>query len=367
MPDANPENLTAPDSGPSMSAALDAFREAGLDPSDSSPAPSPAPSAPAPSAPSSSSAAPAPPQAAPQRVDAFTPRENGHQPDPNSRAARLAAITDPEDRERLLRMSNAAFERFYPIALQLQAGDLVPKTKIDEMIGQREAAIRAELETKLGATRWADHEEGYRLSPEFRAAETNLQNMEAQQDFWQDQLGLLRAGTPFQILEETKDGVRVSQQKYDPKDPSAEGFLLAKLTQTSSRAEFWRDKLKTFPETHKAHYTQFSGKLADLDSQLFKAVTNPTFSKAVTENLQQWPASLRGRPEIALICKMQVAGDLLLRRIAQLEKQQAARTNSVAATTAAAPNPLDTGAATDGASDTAAAVAELDRIASSRY
>jgi len=184
--------------------------------------------------------------------------------------------------------------------------------------------------------------------------------------FWQEQLGNIRAGQPYKLLVQTKEGWRIGNQLFDPKDPSAEGHVLAKLTENITARQTWQQKLAEIPTGHKKTYGEFTGRVTQLDKELFEKATAPQFTQAVAKTLEQWPAGLRGRPEIALIAKMQVAGQLLLNRIQALEAQAQAKGNSVAALKNAAPAPVDTGGITP-PDNTAAAVAELNRLTQSRW
>lgn len=355
----------------SMSDALNAFNDMGLSPTSGleKPAAPPAPEntddlPPGPT----DNGAPAPaakPKAGP------APAPNPNFLDQSARAEKLKAITDPAERERLSKMSNPAFNRFYDVALKLQNGDLVPKEKVAELVASREAELKAawdqEKSTAL-SSRFFDHERGYTLTPEYEQAAKAVQAFEDHQAFWQEQLARIRGGQPYQILEQTKEGLRIGATQYDPKDPQAEGHVIGKITEAVTRAEAWRSKLNEIPVGHKKTYGEFTGRVASLDKELFGQATAPAFQKAVAQTLDQWPAGLRGRPEIALIAKMQVAGQLLLNRLQALEAEKAAKGNSAAALKSAAPAPIETGnGITTPPDSTAAAVAELNRLAANRY
>src|SRR6185436_2173798 len=102
---------------------------------------------------------------APETKAAKPPDPLSFQPDANGRQAKLAQIQDPADRERLLKMSNSAFDKYYKLTLDLQNGDLVPKSKIDEAVAAKAAEFEAQKKDAL-SSRYFDHEEGYRLTPE---------------------------------------------------------------------------------------------------------------------------------------------------------------------------------------------------------
>lgn len=358
--------------GLSMSDALAAFNDAGLSPTSGIQAP--AEKAPAVEdqgdgdlpAPPTDNGGPGAQKPGAQKAAAQVPNQFL---DSGARAEKLKAITDPAERERLSKMSNPAFNRFYDIALKIQNGDLVPKDQISQALAAREAELKAQWDQEKAtalSSRFFDHEEGYTLTPEYKEAAAAVQAHDDHAQFWQEQLGKIRAGQPYQLIINTKEGPRIGQQLFDPKDPSAEGHVLAKLTENITARQTWQQKLQTIPSGHKKTYGEFTGRVTQLDKELFEKATAPAFSQAVAKTLEQWPAGLRGRPEIALIAKMQVAGQMLLGRIQALEAQAQAKGNSVAALKNSAPAPIDTGGITPPDS-TASAVAELNRLTQSRY
>jgi len=363
----------------SMSDALSAFNEAGLSPTSGLSGPAaPAEGAVGRTNESEDADLPAPPvdNGAPspgaQRPGAQKPgaqAQNSQFLDAGARAEKLKAIDDPAERERLAKMSNPSFNRFFDIALKLQNGDLVPKDTIAQALAAREAELKAQFDQERNTTlssRFFDHERGYTLTPEYEQAAAAVQAHDDHAQFWQEQLGKIRSGQPYQLLTQTKEGWRIGNQLFDPKDPSAEGHVLAKLTENITARQTWQQKLAEIPTGHKKTYGEFTGRVTQLDKELFEKATAPQFTQAVAKTLEQWPAGLRGRPEIALIAKMQVAGQLLLNRIQALEAQAQAKGNSVAALKNAAPAPVDTGGITP-PDNTAAAVAELNRLTQSRW
>lgn len=358
-----------------MSDALASFNEMGLSPTagieKGAPAPAPAPEGgddlPPPPL---DNGAPAP-KPATQKPGPAAPAQNPNFIDSNARAEKLKAINDPAERERLSKMSNPAFNRFYDIALKLQNGDLLPRAKVDELLAAKEQELTQGFEAQKAtalSTRFFDHEEGYTLTPEYKAAASNVQAYDDHAAFWSEQLAQIRNGQPYQILQQTKEGLRIGAQQFDPKDPQAEGFIISKITEATANRESWRRELSKIPNSHKETYGQFTGRVTQLDKSLFEKATAPGFTSAVEKTLAEWPAALRARPEIQLIAKMQVAGQLLLARIQSLEAGAAAKANSQAALKSAAPAPIETGnGVTAPPDDTKAAVAELNRIATSRY
>ena len=281
---------------------------------------------------------------------------------PSTRAKKLEAIADPVDRERLSRMSNEAFDKFYDLTLKLQNKELFTKDQFE-----------AELKTRHGETtsaRYFDHEQGYTLTPEYQTLTQHSSQLTSERDFWAEQLSNVREGKPVSWLERNAKGeVTVSTQQIDPKAAGIEGALIGKITQATTLLGNVQNQIGELPKQHTAQYQKFNGDVTKMDQDLFGQIKGDAFTKAVGSRLEQFPAILRARPEIQLLAKALVAGDALLNRVTALEKDLAKSSNAVKAISNGAPSPLTTGSSAPAAQDPTAMrdqLKQLNAIASGR-
>jgi len=332
----------APDSGPSISSALDSFKEAGFNPTagltDKSAKPAEA--------------------AKPAKVEAPAPEAPRPVGRPSARDTKLSLITDPRKRELLSKMANDSFDEFHDLALKLQNGEFVPKADLASALAAKEAELKS--------ARYFDHEKGYTLTPEYQALDRDVTLASAERDFWQDQLARANAGQPVQWLNPPdKDGnVTVGAETYDPKaNPSIAGQLMSNIVRAETKLGRASEAIAKLPGTHKAEYTKFNGTIVELDKNLFGAVTNPAFKERATGHLNHFPAALRSRPEMGLLANALAAGEMFFAQLQTAQAQLAKLQTSAAASSSGAPAPIDTGAAASDGSDTKAAVSILHKLA----
>ena len=282
---------------------------------------------------------------------------------PSTRAKKLEVITDATDRERLSRMSNEAFDKYYDLTLKLQNKELLTREQAD-----------AEFKAKQGevtGSRYFDHEHGYTLTPEYHTLSGHADQITAEHDFWSEQLTSMREGQPVNWLERKADGtINVSAQSRDPATPGLEGALFSKIAQAANIRGDIQRQLGELPKQHAAQYNKFNEHVTKMDTELVGAVKGEGFTKAVATNLEQFPAILRGRPEIQLLAKLRVAGDALYNQNLKLQEQLSKTTNAAQALSSGAPSPVTTGGSAQTISNDSAAMRaqlkELNEIASGR-
>lgn len=290
-------------------------------------------------APASQPAAQAPKPAAPQAQASAQPSARPEAQNA-SRRPKLAKIVDTELYTALDRMSNAAFDKFYPIALRLQDGELIEKTQLEKTIADRER----EWTEKATNTRFLDHEHGYKLTPEYQELETAAQSNSAEAAFWQDQLVNIRQGQPVRKLFEDENGrIRISDEAIDPKqNPEIEAYVLGKIAHAQSIAQHIKAEMRQLPARHKTEFGRFNSSVSDLNTQLFGALSkNEHFTKAAEAEIAGIPAALRGRPEIKLLGNALAAGKMLLAQNAKLNEQLAQLKKVRSSRAAGAPDPTD--------------------------
>lgn len=280
-----------------------------------------------------------------------------------SRDPKLAKILDTSLRQTLSQMSNAAFDKFYPIALRLQDGELIEKAQLEKTIADRER----EWQAKASNTRFLDHEHGYKLTPEYIELDTAAQSNAAEAQFWQDQLINIRQGQPVRkLLTDGQGNIRPSEFTIDPKeDPSVEAYVLGKISQASGISQVIRERMRGLPERHKTEFTNFNSSVTNLNDQLFGALSkNEHFVKAAQNEIAGIPAALRGRPEIQLLGNALAAGKMLLAQNAKLNDQLAKSKKVSASRVGGSPDPTDNLPPDQGADgDVTADLALLSRMA----
>jgi hypothetical protein len=257
-----------------------------------------------------------------------------------SREPKLAKIVDTGLKSTLSQMSNAAFDKFYPIALRLQDGELIEKEQLEKTIADRER----EWTEKASNTRFLDHEHGYKLTPEYQELETAAQSNSAEASFWEDQLVNIRQGQPVRkLLADSKGNVHISEFSIDPKeDPSIEAYVLGKIAKAQGISQVIQDKMRGLPERHKTEFGRFNSTVTDLNTQLFGALSkNEQFTKAAEAEIAGIPAALRGRPEIKLLGNALAAGKMLLAQNAKLNEQLAQHKKIRSSRAGGAPDPTD--------------------------
>lgn len=281
-----------------------------------------------------------------------------------SREPKLAKIMDTGLRAMLGQMSNAAFDKFYELALRVQDGELIEKAQLDKTIADRER----EWAEKASNTRFLDHEHGYKLTPEYQELESAAQSNQSEARFWEDQLVNIRQGQPVRkLLADSQGNIRISEFAIDPKeDPSIEAYVLGKIARAQGIGQVIQDKMRGLPERHKTEFGRFNSTVTDLNGQLFGALSkNEAFMKAAEAEIAGIPAALRGRPEIKLLGNALAAGKMLLAQNAKLNEQLAQLKKVRGSRAGASPDPTDNlppGSTEEG--DTAADLALLDRMAS---
>lgn len=280
-----------------------------------------------------------PPATPGQAAGGASPQNQG------SRAAKLAAITDPALQEHLQRMGNGAFNHFYDIALKMQSGELVAKAEVDRLVQEKTAAAQTDIDQAKSA-RYFDHEEGYKLTPEYMELSKETQTLSAEQQFWQEQTVNVAQGQPFYWLEVGADGKYSRTGPHDPKsNPQAMGALVSKITAAGNQIAKMQEKMAELPKAHKSQYDSFNNNIANFDKSLFGNVKNPEFGPLVNKFIGNFPKYMHGRPEIKLLANALAAGQLLMNANKQLNQRLSGNQTFGNAMANAAPAPTTGGRA----------------------
>jgi hypothetical protein len=293
--------------------------------------------------------------AQPKKPAAAAPAVEPAAPNAGPRAEKLSQITDLETREALTKMSNKAFDKFHDIALKLQNGEYVPREQLTALEAKANEAKQL---------RYFDHEEGYKLTPEYRAIEKQVHAATDERDFWAQQLSAAHSGQPVRWLEKDKDGgLVVGVTEYDPKaNPNIIAQINKNMTSAEIRLQGLSGEIGKLPAQHKTEYTKFTTGFSQTNDALFKNVTNPVFKSKFAAHMKTVPAALQGRPEVILACNALAAGEIFYAQNTELKAEIARLKSSNSGSPASAPAPIDTGGSGDVNTDRAA-VNRLHQIA----
>lgn len=281
-----------------------------------------------------------------------------------SRTPRLAQIKDPKLAHALKFSSNATFEEFFPIALKLQNGDLVDKAKVAEQLAAKENELKAASEAAKAA-RYFDHEDGYKLTPEYTEVANHVAGLSQEQELWIEQAANIEQGKPFYFLQKGPDGKPQWGGPYNPADhPGISARVQAKISQAAGMIQNLSGKLTSLPEQHRTKYNELNTNLIKMDTELFGNVKNPEFHSLHATYLKSFPGFMQGRPEIVLLAKALAGGQLFMKQNQQLREELSKKGAFKAATGASAPNPNSSGASgPPDPSNTKALVAQLHEMA----
>lgn len=283
----------------------------------------------------------------------------------STRAPKLAQIKDPDLANALKFSSNATFEKFFPIALKLQNGELVDKATVAEQLAAKENELKAASEAAKAA-RYFDHEDGYKLTPEYVEVANHVAGLSQEQETWIEQAAAVEQGKPFYFLQKGPDGKPQWAGPYNPADhPGISARIQAKISQATAMIQNLSGKLNTLPEQHRSKYNELNANLTKMDTELFGKVKNPEFHALQSNYLKAFPGFMQGRPEIVLLAKALAGGQLFMKQNQQLRDELSKRGAFKAATGASAPNPNATGASgPPDPNDSKALVAQLHAMAS---
>jgi FtsZ-binding cell division protein ZapB len=215
------------------------------------------------------------------------------------RKARDLSNLDDEEKSIFNNMSLEAYNRLYPAYLAYRDN----KDKLETLPNlQKELE---ELRAKPQHTIY-DHEEGYLLSPEYRNALVERNELSQIKDFWQQQLINAHAGKEsYYLVQDAKGNIDVSPT---PRKASPEVIveLTERLNQSSQQVTSAAAKLSTFAESHKTKHNSYTSAVQSIHNKYFgkhEAALKPVADKF----LNQYPAEFRGRPEAKLVAYAQAA------------------------------------------------------------
>lgn len=206
---------------------------------------------------------------------------------------------DDEEKSIFNNMSLEAYNRLYPAYLAYRDN----KEKLEKL-----PTIEKELEELRNKPQHTifDHEEGYLLSPDYRNALVERNELTQIKDFWQKQLINAHAGKEsYYLVQDAKGNIDVSQTPR-PATPEVLVELTERLNQSSQQVTAAAAKLATFSETHKTKHNAYTSSVQQIHNKYFGK--HETILKPVADKfLAQYPAEFRGRPEAKLVAYAQAA------------------------------------------------------------
>lgn len=268
-----------------------------------------------------------------------------------SRNQLLAGISDLNMVEALRYCSNQSFNALYPVIKSMQDNQLIPQADVEKLVEARIEEYKTQNpQQDIAQARYLDHEEGYMLTPEYRESAQAVENLAGEGEFWQTQLTNIKQQKPFYTLRRDEKGNYSQAGPFDPKDPTAEAFILGRISSGAALLQNAKARLAEFPTKHKAAHEGAIKTFKDIDTRLFGNVKSPEFAKLTGEVLKQFPVNSRTRPEVQLLARALSAAEMLQQAVQKLSSKQSTNSSFRANMTQSPPSPskVQTGGAVNG-------------------
>lgn len=224
---------------------------------------------------------------------------------PTGQPARDYSDLDEAEKQIFQRMSNDAYNKLLPIYKEHK--ELKPK--FEKL--QKDASSYKDA-------RWYDHENAYMLSPEVSNLQTQYNNLQFEEKYWQDQLAKLRAGQPANrlIIQNNQYGAGDEM----PAGGQAEAEVLSNLQKAQIYQQQIMQNMQGFAENFKGRYKTMQQQLSDYGTKLFGQLP-PELDNKAKAVLESFPAEVRGRAEYNLLSKAAVVINALMARLNEVERR----------------------------------------------
>jgi len=218
---------------------------------------------------------------------------------------------NPEDAALLKQMSNPAFDW--------------TKAKLAELkqISEAKAARDAEVETlKNSSNRWLyEHEEAYKLSPEYKEHSAQVNIYAGEFGHWQRQLSRAQAGQPVYDVSLDKNGNLVQGTDPIESTPDVIAQIHANMVAASSAKQDATNKLQSWQSTHKQRFQQVRSRLTGLEQQLFPNGVSEPIKAQISDAMKAFPLELHSDPAYRALGTASVLVKAMNARITELESQ----------------------------------------------
>ncbi len=243
---------------------------------------------------------------------------------------------EPEEAELFKRMSNAAYNRLYPIYKEYK--ELKPKY----------SQLEQELNTAK-SSHFYEQENAYQLTPDYANLSQAVKRIGNETRFWEEQLIKVRTGQEWTPLLETPEG-KIIVGTAQAASPEAEAIILSALTKAHTLSGQLQNQLSSFPQNFRQKHGEYLNSLKGIEGKIFGGVDATKLNELAAAKLQMFPTHVQGRPEVNMLAKALVIIDGLLAMARQQKSTSASA--AVKAKTASAAGPTSESISTGGATGT---------------
>lgn len=180
-------------------------------------------------------------------------------------------------------MDNKAYSALKPLVAQFYAN----KERFDKLEEENRA---------LTSTRFFDHEEGYTLNPEFRSAAQNVQSLEAEGNFWTEQLSNIRQEQNWQQPQVNPQTGEITYVETQP-SPHAEAFVISKIAQAQQMGAEARGRVAAIQQSHQVEVGKYKKFIDGINTGLVDKLgvsKNPAYQRI----MKQAPSALRNSGDL---------------------------------------------------------------------
>ena len=270
--------------------------------------------APAPEEPPKPATPAAPAKPATPAAPAASPQEPTR---PVGRPAQKRDYTglEPDEIEIFEKMGNKSFDKLLPIYLAHKKGQ--PPADVQTKLSEYEKQLAEANDRK-----WWDHEDAYKLSPEYNEAVETASTAAAVADHWAQQLVEVDNGAKECVmLRAGQNGIETFKVAVTPQ---TRADLIRRLTQSQQDVARVRAGLDEVKQKHTSRWKGYSDTLSGIYDQHFKPhqeLLKPFYNKII----EGFPAWFRNRPEARLLASSLASNQLIEQKYAaQLGQQKTA-------------------------------------------
>ena len=203
-------------------------------------------------------------------------------------------------------MSNSAFQLAKNMFME-RAKLQEENTKLNEQLGQIQDA------------KWYQTENAWTLHPDYQAAQTNLDNLRVEENWWTEQLAALREGKPAYML--TKDAS--GNYAVGTEMPAGSGSE-AKIIQLLSSAQQYQgrvqEKIAGLQGSFKGQFESVNKTLAEIDQRYFGKVDAKKIEPGMKEAISWFPLHMQKDPLVQMMGKSWSVIKLLVDKINSMEQ-----------------------------------------------
>lgn len=219
----------------------------------------------------------------------------------------------PEEVEIFKKMGNEAYDYLYPKFIAQKNGTNPDVT-----------AKMAQLEKDLAEARnyrYADHEEGYTLTQEYREVQEQVTLAENIANHWQSQLAAVQGGAKeVEMLVQTDNGISVRKV---PVTPQIQADLIRRIGIANNDVQSIRGQIEQLKAQHNTRHGGFNKALEGIYGEHF-GPHEKLLEKDIKAALERMPKWFQHRPEAKLLAAALASNQYFANIIESLQGQGAA-------------------------------------------